>query len=157
LVNRNSNYFFIFVFMGNSHTMKCDTCHKQTSHIKAYVIGDNVVEMCTNCSSLSEAGGTRTDGLLTRNRLSVRRDSLKHEGDMIVPHVYDRTARKLKPSLDFLKKYPEKAGEYFSRKDLDGMGYNKLKAEPFQPGKKVDTAEHVGDATERIKELVKTK
>ena len=135
--------------------MICGSCNAETNHIKVYFIAGKAVEICPTCAGFSEAGGTRLDGVLTRNRFSVRRDSVNHQGDFIVPHKYDRASRTLKPNQDFLNRHPDKAGEYFSREELDKMGYKKLKAEAFQPGKGIDGAEHEGDATERVKELIK--
>jgi len=128
--------------------MICATCGSKTAHIK--VIEGK--EYCSHCGGFSEAGGTKTDGLLTRNRFSIRRESIQREADMIPPHEYDRTTRKVKPRDEFIKRYPDKVGEYFSQEELNKAGYNKLKAKPLV--KRDENVEHHGDAKERIKEII---
>lgn len=133
--------------------MICANCQKEANHIKGYLIDGQLVELCSHCGNFSEAGGTKTDGLLSRNSLRVRYDSIKHEGDTVLPHRYDKMSKKVVPNEDFLKLYPDKAGEYFKQKELDKAGYSKLKAKDWRERK--DTAEHHGDSSQRIKELTK--
>jgi len=103
--------------------MKCSGCGKTSSHIKVLPNGD---EVCPHCSSMSEAGGTKISGLLTRNSFRVRSESVKHEGDFIQPHAYDKNKRKLCLNEDFVKKYPDKVKEYFSEEEVSNAGYCKL-------------------------------
>jgi len=128
--------------------MKCGNCGKRSSHIKVI----DGYEFCHLCGQFSEAGGTDTDGLLTRNRFSVRRDSVMHEGDTLPPHVYDKHERKVKPREDFIKRFPDRIGETFCRKELDDAGYKGLKTKKVCPLE--DKVEHQGDQNKRIKELI---
>jgi hypothetical protein len=133
--------------------MICQGCHRNSNHIKSYFVDGILLELCSSCGHFSEAGGTKTDGLLTRNSFRVRKQSLEYEGDMLLPHKYDKISRKVVPNDDFLKKYPDKAGEYFKQRELDKAGYSKLKAKNWRKG--YDDAEHSGNASQRIKEVLK--
>lgn len=101
--------------------MICATCGSKTSHLKYY----RGVESCPNCGGFKEAGGVKTDSILTRNSFRVRTESIKHEQDFILPHTYSKTEG-LKINEEFIKKYPNKAGDYFSDSQLIKEGYSKL-------------------------------
>ena len=101
--------------------MICRSCKKKAYHIK--VIGGT--EICENCGGFSVAGGTKTDGLLTRNRFSVRRDSIMYEGDTLPPHEYDKHSKKFKPREDFIKRFPDKVNDTYSKEELKSMGLKK--------------------------------
>ena len=118
--------------------MRCENCGSESHHI---IVTANNEEICHVCGSFSEAGGTRTEGLLTRNRFSVRRDSIMNEGDTLPPHEYDKHERKFKPREDFIKRFPDRVGETFSQKELDKSGYNKLKVNKPKPKKESDVIE----------------
>jgi hypothetical protein len=115
--------------------MKCNSCYKKAHHIKVI----DGIEICENCGGFSVAGGTGTDGLLTRNRFSVRRDSVMNEVDTLPPHVYDKHDRKVKPREDFIKRYPGRVNDTYNQKELDDAGMNKLKV--CKPKPKVDSEE----------------
>ncbi len=127
--------------------MRCSTCNSETSHIRVV----NGVECCPNCTSMSEAGGTRTDGLLSRNSFRIRHDSIMNEGDTLPPHAYNKHSRKVEPRDDFVRRFPDKAPDYFSRQELDKAGYKKLKEEKIV---KNNTAEHHGEPTKKFKEIL---
>lgn len=102
--------------------MICGTCGNQTSHIKL----KQGRESCPNCGGFKETGGTKVDNILTRNSFRVRTESVKHEEDFIQPHSFSKGESKVKINDDFVKKYPDQAGEYFSDQELTKAGYNKL-------------------------------
>ena len=112
--------------------MKCHTCGHISSHIRVDIEGR---ESCHHCGRFSEAGGTSTDGLLTRNRFSVRRDSIMNEGDTLPPHVYDKHERKVKPRDDFIKRFPGRVDDTYNQKELDEVGMKKLKVKKPKPKK----------------------
>jgi len=128
--------------------MKCPNCGTETQFVKC----DSFSCSCPVCGGYSEAGGTKTDGLLTKNSLRVRSDSLKYEGDTIPPHQYDKSTHRIKPNEDFLKKYPEKANCYFTKEELKEAGYGKLNTKSVC---NKDSAEHIGDPNKKIKEILK--
>lgn len=135
--------------------MICSSCKRESAHIKSYLVAGSMIELCNFCGEFSEAGGSRTDGILSRNRFSVRRDSSKHEGDMLPPHVYDKHSRQVIPREEFVRKYPEKVGDYFTQGELDKQGHKKLKAvKSYDPKKKNIDVEHHGDVNKRLKEVL---
>ena len=126
--------------------MICATCGKKTRHIKV-IRGQ---ECCQNCSSIKEAGGPRIDGLITRNSLRIRTDSVKYEGDFIHPHRYNRDTKKVEPNPEFIKLHSENAGNFFEKEDL--KQYPKLAEKISQP-KKEDAVEFSGSAEQGMKKL----
>lgn len=102
--------------------MICSTCNSQTSHIK-YMDGR---DYCPNCGGFKETGGPKIGSILTRNSFRVRSESIKHEQDFILPHTYSKGEGKLKINDEFVKKYPDKVGEYYSDKEMTRQGYSKL-------------------------------
>ena len=129
--------------------MICDNCGAETSHIK---INSEGKISCHACGNFSEAGGTVVDGLLTRTRFNVRHDSIMHEGDTIPPHKYNKFNHKVEPSEDFLKLYPQTAGEYFTKDELKKAGYERLKTKPLvnRTDKEV---EFEGNSEDKLREL----
>jgi len=83
-------------------------------------------ESCESCGGFSAAGGVSTDGLLTRNSLRVRAEAVKYEGDTIPPHTYDKSRRKAVPNKEFIKRFPERAGEFFTPAEIKAEGLHKL-------------------------------
>jgi hypothetical protein len=102
--------------------MKCGNCGNQTSHIK-YIKGQ---EYCPECGGFKETGGPKIGSILTRNSFRIRSESVKHEQDFILPHAYSKGEGKLRINDDFVKKYPDKAGEYFTDDQMTKQGYKKL-------------------------------
>ena len=109
--------------------MICRSCKKVAYHIKVF----DGIEICENCGGFSVAGGTKTDGLLTRNSFRVRRDSIMYEGDTLPPHEYDKHERKIKPREDFIKRFPNRVSDTYNQKELDRAGYKKLKIDKPKP------------------------
>lgn len=127
--------------------MRCDNCHSLTSRIK--VIGGQ--EYCTNCYPMSESGGTKIDGLITRNSFRIRTEQENHKADFIQPHAYDKNTRSLEPSADFIKRYPQHAHNYFTAQELKQAGYPKLaKMKPKKPEPKVHFRGSAKKAMERL-------
>lgn len=84
--------------------------------------------VCAEHRGMSEAKGANVSNILTRNSDRVRQQQLRHEGDMILPHVYDKLTNKLIPNPDFVKKYPDRLTTYFTAEDLKHHGYDKPEA-----------------------------
>lgn len=102
--------------------MTCPQCQQPTSRL---VITANLTA-CARCLGLSESGGPALDGTLTRNSQRVREQQREHEGDMILPHAYDKASKKVVANPDFLQLYPDKMSEYFSQTELEQQGYTKV-------------------------------
>lgn len=124
--------------------MICQGCNQRAAHI----FSDDRGERCDNCSNLSAASKTKTDGMLTRSSWRIRRQQFRYEGDMIRPHVYDKTTHRERVNPDFLKLYPDKVKEYFSGEELNRDGYkempkhimrNKRKSDKLVAAYKADT------------------
>ena len=102
--------------------MICDNCQKKANRI----IQVNGIEFCNLCGGMSTAGGTRTDNILTRNSLRVRTEALKHEGETIMPHAYDKSRGKVGINKEFVKQFPNQAGEFFDIREMKSAGLGKL-------------------------------
>jgi Zn-finger nucleic acid-binding protein len=120
--------------------MICSTCNSQTSHVK-YIDGR---DYCPNCGGFKETGGPKISSILTRNSFRVRSESIKHEQDFILPHAYSKSEGKLKINDEFVKKYPDKVGEYYSDKEITKQGYKKL------PGMIKDKKEKIAKEKQNI-------
>lgn len=101
--------------------MICPNCKQQTSRL----IIDSHGKACANCRGMSESGGARLDGILTRGSDRIRRQQQTHEGDIITPHVYDPTTKQHVPNPDFVDRYPDKLPTYFTETELNKFGYSK--------------------------------
>lgn len=104
--------------------MTCANCNQQASHIFSYEYG----ERCEHCSEMSVVGKNKTDGILTRNSWRVRRQQSRHEGDMVTPHIYDKSKHRQTVNPDFVKLYPDKVKDFFSTDQLKREGYGKMPA-----------------------------
>jgi hypothetical protein len=104
--------------------MHCDNCGKRAHHI----FSDDLGEHCENCSNTPIISKVKTDGILTRNSWRVRRQQSRHEGDIVMPHVYDKAARRQRINPDFMKLYPDKVKDFFSEDEIKRDGYSKLPA-----------------------------
>jgi hypothetical protein len=102
--------------------MICEGCGANASHI----FSDDRGEHCEHCSNVSIVSKTKTDGILARTSWRVRRQQSRHEGDMVLPHVYDKTARRQRVNPDFLKLYPNQVKEFFSEDELKRDGYSEM-------------------------------
>jgi hypothetical protein len=104
--------------------MTCDNCHRKATHI----FSDDTGERCENCSGLSIISRVKTDGILTRNSWRIRRQQSRYEGDIVMPHIYDKTARRQRVNPDFVRLYPDKVKDYFNEQELTRDGYHKMPA-----------------------------
>lgn len=104
--------------------MFCDNCGAKASHIFSTDTG----ERCEHCSSLSVHSRIKTDGILTRNSWRIRRQQSRYEGDIVLPHVYDKTAHRQKVNPDFVRLYPQRVKDYFSPDQLTKDGFGKMPA-----------------------------
>ena len=99
--------------------MTCQNCHRASRYIK---ILSNGQEVCHHCGGFSEAGGTKTAGLLTRSAFRIRTEARKYEGDTIPPFTYNKSRRKIDVSQEFVNLYPHKAKDYFSDSEMKQSG-----------------------------------
>lgn len=101
--------------------MICPRCQQPTHRL----ISDKRGMACADCRGLSETGGAKLDGILTRNSDRVRTQQQQHEGDMILPHRFDKHLNKIVPNEDFVDKYPDQLPTYFTEQELNTAGYSK--------------------------------
>lgn len=105
--------------------MICRTCKANSGRIKV-VDGK---DYCGNCSVISETGGSKIDGSITRNSFRVRQQQQEYKADLTPPHVYDKASKKLKVNKDFVKLFPEQSTKTFSSEEFKSAGITKLKAD----------------------------
>jgi hypothetical protein len=101
--------------------------------------------MCPKCGDFSEASGTKTDGLVTRNR--VRGESLKHEGDFITPHKWDKNRKKVIVNEDYVNRFHNT--DSYTEKEMKEAGIRKIQKEKIE-----HNVEYHGDETKAIKDKV---
>ena len=82
-------------------------------------------KVCAEHRGMSEAKGTNVSNILTRNSDRIRQQQLRYEGDMILPHTYDKLTNKFIPNPDFVDRYPDKLLTYFTPEELKSHGYDK--------------------------------
>lgn len=101
--------------------MICPNCQQPTNRmvIRAGFKG------CAECWGMGATGGTKTDGILTRNSDRIRQQQLQYEGDTIPPHSFDKGSRKVVPNPDFVDRYPEQVSNYFTEGEIRKAGYSK--------------------------------
>jgi len=75
---------------------------------------------------MSIVSKNKTDGILTRTSWRIRRQQSRHEGDMVLPHSYDKTKHREVVNPDFVKLYPDKVKDFFSGDQLKKDGYSKM-------------------------------
>lgn len=102
--------------------MICLNCNKTAHHVYSSEYG----EQCENCSNMPTVSKNKTDGILTRNSWRVRRQQSRHEGDIVLPHVYDKTTKRQRVNPDFVKLYPQRVKDYFSPEQLTKDGFGKM-------------------------------
>ena len=103
--------------------MICRTCHANSGRIK--VIDGK--DYCSSCSLISETGGSKIDGSITRNSFRVRQQQQEYKADLTPPHIYDKASKKLKVNSDFVKLFPEQSTKTFTNDEFKQIGINKLK------------------------------
>jgi hypothetical protein len=101
--------------------MLCPKCTNQTTRL----IIDKHGTGCASCRGLSENGGPSVQGILTRSSERVRAQQHTNEGDMILPHTYDKVTGQVMPNPDFVKLYPNQLPTYFTQEELQNAGYSK--------------------------------
>ena len=105
--------------------MICLNCNQKAHHKLSDEHGDH----CENCTNMPVTSKNKTDGIITRNSWRVRRQQSRFEGDMVIPHIYDKNLHREKVNPDFVKLYgPEKTKEFFSSDELKRDGYSKMPA-----------------------------
>lgn len=137
--------------------MICTTCGSESTHISMR----NGHEYCPHCSGVSE--NRQTDDRVTRASSRIRIEALKFEGDTLAPKRWDKASKKVVPSEEFLKRNGTRSGNFFTPEELKDEGYGKLSTAITK--QRADDAQsvaefkydvvHEGDATKRIKEVLK--
>lgn len=128
--------------------MKCATCHSQSSRI---IVTPDGEESCHNCGGFSEAGGTKLDGILTRQR--VRHDAAMGEVNIITPHKYNKQKRDFDINPDFVKHYPQQASEMYTPQEMIKAGMPKL-VKPKSKPKADQSVRASGSAKQAIKRII---
>lgn len=139
--------------------MICQNCHGESSNIKYF---PGVGERCHRCGGFSEAAGTKTTGLLTRQSSRVRHDQPQYAADMLPPHVYDKVQRKFVPNPDFISNHAERAKNFITNDEMVGARMPKLAEhatkqvahEKAHKEKMRTITEHSGDAAAGVKRVV---
>lgn len=107
--------------------MRCQNCGRPAGRVVAtFDASGSVVERCAQCLGLSEAGGSRTTGALTRSSLRVRTQAVRDEGDMLPAHRWDKASRKLVPNTDLLDRYASNADQFYTETEAVKAGLPKL-------------------------------
>lgn len=127
--------------------MKCCNCGHKTNRIFL----DSYGERCPFCSSMSEGGGPKIDGILTRNSPRIRAQQSKYEGDFVQPHTYDRVSKRVDINPDFIKLYPKNARDFYSDKEINRAKLNKL---PVKKTKTLEDVAHSGSVEKGMKRIL---
>lgn len=139
--------------------MICQTCQHESGNIR-YIPG--IGERCHNCGDFSEAGGTKSTGLVTRQSSRIRLQQPQHAGDLVPPHTYDRGSKKWVPNPEFVKLYPDRAKDFHSNDELAAAHMPKLAKrsdslrEVVRKHKETmrKTVQHEGETVKGIKRVV---
>lgn len=139
--------------------MICSNCGNETNRLIINKYGEG----CAACRGLSENGGPSIQGILTRNSDRVREQQHTNEGDMIMPHTFDKVTGQVLPNPDFVKRYPDQLPTYFTQEELESAGYSKASkiyekkaaAEAQLEAEQDAQVEYATDgATEKIAEII---
>lgn len=142
--------------------MTCPNCKKPCHRLIYTYRGGRRTAGCAKCRGLSENGGARIDGALTRTSSRIREGQHDHEGDLIVPHTYDKASGKVVPNPDFVDRYADQLPTYFTQEELEKAGmskaskiFEKKAAEQAVVAAEAAEVEYVPDAGNNgLKELI---
>lgn len=126
--------------------MVCKTCTQTVSRVRI-VRG---IERCTYCGGFSAAGGSRTDGVLSRQR--VRDQGVKYEGDTLNPWMYNKDEKAFTPNDEFVKLHGDKAHNFYKPDDL--KAYPKLAQQLSKAFTSDDSVTSVGEYAPAIQEVI---
>ena len=102
--------------------MLCKTCNTKSNRIKVI----NGQDYCGYCSSISETGGAKIDGSITRNSFRIREQQRAMSSDMEPPHIYDKASRKPIANPNFIRNFPNEAKKTFTKEELKKANAEKL-------------------------------
>lgn len=102
--------------------MICPNCQKPTGRLRFY----RGRGYCAKCLGVSEAAGFKIDGSLTRSADRIREQQMRHEGDLIMPHMFDHNTKTLVPNPDFIKRYPDRVTSSYTQTELEKAGHSKV-------------------------------
>lgn len=103
--------------------MRCRTCDYQSTRIKVI----NGKDYCGNCTTMTETGGSKIDGSITRNSARIRQQQKQYEADLQPPYEWSKSQRKAIPSKQFIQNFPDQVSKTFTTKELESVGVTKLK------------------------------
>lgn len=101
--------------------MHCLNCGQTANRI----VIDKHGSGCEHCRQMSATGGSKVDGILTRNSDRVREQQNDYEGDMLTPHIYDKVLGRMVVNPDFVDHYSDQLPTYFTQKELEREGFSK--------------------------------
>ncbi len=139
--------------------MICQNCQHESSNIKYF---PGVGERCHHCGGFSEASGTKTTGLLTRQSFRVRSEQPQYAADMLPPHVYDKVQRKFIPNPDFISNHADRVKNFIPNEELRAARMPKLadhsdkltqEAADHKAALRA-SVEHAGNAEDGVKRVV---
>lgn len=104
----------------------CSQCGKPSARIKSFLQNGEMVDVCAQCLGIAESGGAKTKGILTRNSLRVRSESVKYEGDLQTSHMYDKMSRRMVPNPDFADRFTANSDQFYSEGEAKKAGLPKL-------------------------------
>ncbi len=141
--------------------MTCPHCKKPAARLLIFESG---TKACATCLGMSQNGGAKVSGILTRNSDRVRAQQQTNEADLLLPHSHDKLTGKIVPNEDFIARYPDKVATYFTQTELEAAGFSKVgqvfaaqaaaDAAVAAEKAKVTFAKDEGDV--HLKEMVKT-
>ncbi len=76
---------------------------------------------------MTETGGAKIDGSITRNSSRIREQQQAYKSDLTPPHIWDKASKRLKVNKEFVKLFPEQATKTFTNAELKDVGITKLK------------------------------
>lgn len=126
--------------------MICPNCERPTARIIYTYRDGQRIAGCAADRGMSENGGAKMSGILTRNSSRVRAGQQDHEGDIILPHKYNPLTHKTEPNPEFVAKYPEQLPTYFTQSELEDAGMSK--AQKIFDKKAAHEAKHAQEAAQ---------
>ena len=103
-------------------TVTCPKCQKNLAEIHK-VFG---VVWCRDCRANAETYIKGKPLNLKEGSERIKKQREQHHDDLIQPHTYNKTSKKLIINPEFVDKYPDKVHNFFSPEEIKRAGYSKL-------------------------------
>ena len=81
---------------------------------------------CRDCRAKVETYSKGKPRNLTEGSERIKKQREKHHDDLIQPHTYNKTSKKLEINPEFVDKYPDKVHNFFSPEEIKRAGYSRL-------------------------------